>query len=803
MRLSYNWLKEYVNIGLSADDLADRLTNSGIEVGSVDKFGTYLTDVVVGVVEKKNEHPYKNNLSMLEVYSGQEILSIVCGAKNMKVGDKVVLAKIDSELPGNRVIRETNIHGTMSQGMLCSAHEIGLDLGDEDEILILDDTAEVGERVDKILGFDDYILDLELTPNRADCLSMIGLAHEVSALTGIKVTLPSITVKEVAEETSKLIKVQVDDEKLCSRYTARIIKDATIKSSPLWLQLKLFKAGIRPINNIVDITNLVMLEFGQPLHAFDLDKLDTDSIVVRRAKENEVLVTLDGIDRNLDKDVLVISDHKKAIALAGVMGGEETEISTNTKNILLEAAAFDPINIRRTARKYQLPSEASQRFEKGIDPEVIICSQNRSASMIAEMSGGVVTRGVVDKDFTSNEPVLINIRQNKINNVLGIEISGDQTKKIFTGLGFSCEEDRNDSLKVTVPLRRSDIKIEEDLIEEIVRIYGYDKIPLTLPKCQMVENGETVEERVFRETKNYLTAVGFYESVTNSFINKAGLYRLNLDEDDSLMKAIPVKNPISEEQGVMRTTLIPGLMRVAQHNFSHRELNQLFYEIGKIYMPETLPVSEAPEEKNMLALIATGVLPEANWAVESLPVDFFLIKGILERLFSLLRIKNVSFNLSQKSYTHPTRSAIVSIGNEEIGMIGQLHPTVAASWDIEQPIYFSEIDFDLIVSKTMIVPKVNRLPRYPSSRRDIAIVVSREIPAEKIEKTIYVAGGNVVQQVVLFDLYEGEQVPEGKRSMAYSIVFRSDKATLTDAEINLAQDNIKNELFQLGAVLRG
>jgi len=802
MQISYNWLKEYVPLDLSADKLAEKLTFSGIEVGSVERFGPVLPEVIVALVTKVEEHPHKRNLSLVQVNSGKDDYSIVCGAKNMKSGDKVVLAKVGAELPGGRLIKESEIHGTPSRGMLCSAHEIGLDLREEDEILILDETAQVGDRVDQILQFDDYILDLELTPNRADCLSMVGVALEVSALTGAEVTVPVPAFEEISEETKNLIKVVVEDKDLCPRYTARIIKGVKVKRSPLWLQLKLLKAGIRPINNIVDITNFVMWESGQPLHAFDLDKLNTDVMNIRRAMDKETLVTLDGIERKLNPEVLVIADKNRPVALAGVMGGEDTEIDDNTSNILLEAASFHAANIRRTSRCYQLPSEAAQRFEKGIDPEAVVYSQNRAAALLADFAGGEITSGIVDQDFTAKEPVLINIRQERINHLLGIDIPAGKVKKIFCGLGFSCVEEIDNSMNVSVPLRRGDIKIEEDLIEEVARIYGYDKIPLVLPRSQMVENSKTVAEIILNQTKQLLSAAGLDETVNPSFINKTALYRLNLTEEDPLMQVIPVQNPLSEEQGVMRTTLLPGLLKVAQYNYKHREINQLFYELNTVYIAKSLPLADLPAEKIKLAIIATGLISDLNWAAKPLEVDYFLIKGIVEELLMRLGLEKVNFVAEARSFTHPTRSAVINVAGEELGVVAQLHPSVAVNWDIDQPVYICELDFDLLVSQAKIVPEFTALPRYPSSRRDIALVVPREITADAITNTIIKAGGNIVKQVKLFDLYEGEQVPEGKRSMAYSLLFRSDDATLNENEINQVQKSIEKSLNELGAVLR-
>ncbi len=802
MRVSYDWLLDYIDPGISPEDLAELFTLTGIEVGAVEYFGSSLPGVVVGEVKSLEPHPGRSNLVLVDTDVGEEVLKIVCGAKNMQVGDKVPVAKPGSELPGGRLIEKAVIHGASSAGMLCSAQELGLELGAEDEILVLDQPAKIGDPVEQVLGYGDQILCLELTPNRPDCLSMLGVAHEVAALTGNKVSMPRFSPPETDETIDEIFKISIEDTDLCPRYTARVINEVKIGKSPLWMQLRLLKADIRPINNVVDVSNYVMWEFGQPLHTFDLELLDSNEIVVRRAKMDETVVTLDGMERKLDQEALVITDGLQPVALAGVMGGENTEINPSTRKVLIEAASFNPTNIRRTARRYNLPSEASQRFEKGVNPEAVIWSQDRAALLISELTGGKVFRGIIDQNAVPCRETNIRIRPEKINKVLGLEITEGEIIAILSRLGFIIQQPENDLLDVTVPLRRTDVTLEEDIVEEVARLYGYDKIPITLPRGELLDNRQSTDEKLQGLIGEVLTACGYYECITYSFINPSSLIQLRLPGHDPRMQAIPVQNPFSEEQAVMRTTLLPGLLKVIQHNYSHRQLNQMLFEIGSVFEAKSLPLEELPAEKVKLAIATTGHIPEPNWLVPSLEADFFAIKGALEALFNRLQIDTARFVPDVLPFSHPSRCALIMVEELELGYLGQLHPEVAGAWEIDQPVTVCEIDMSLLTQKANLVPRVIPLPRYPAANRDLAVVVPREIPAEQLEKTIREAGGNLVSEVKLFDLYEGKQIPEGKRSLAYSITFRTEEKTLTDTEVNQAQSDIEKALFSLGAVLR-
>ncbi len=802
MRVPYSWLLEFINPGLSPEELADRFTMSGVEVGAVEPFGQSMPGVVVGRVVSMEAHPGRSNLVLVKIDSGSEIFDIVCGARNMKPGDLVPLAKPGSELPGGRRIETATIYGALSRGMICSAHELGLELGAEDEILILNGNMALGTEVDRALGFDDMILHLEITPNRADCLSLLGVAYETAALTGAEVKMPPLDLIESGGAIDEALSISVTAPDLCSRYTARVVTGVKIGPSPLWMQLRLLKAGIRPISNIVDITNYVMWEFGQPQHAFDLGLVKNSRVIVRRGENKETLVTLDGVERKLDREVLVIADPEKPVGLAGVMGGENTEITSATEEVLIEAAVFDSPNTRRTARRYNLPSEASQRFEKGVNPEAVLWSQDRAAKLMSELAGGTILKGVIDIKSAHPEPARIKVDPRRVNRILGLEIPAPEIESIMDRLAFTVEKSDDQCLNVTVPARRADIQIEEDIVEEVARLHGYDKIPITLPEGALLENRESASDQVQRLTRDVITAAGFYECITYSFINPAGLDSLRLPDEDWRRHPIPVQNPFSEEQAVMRTTLLPGMLKTVRHNLSYRELDQALFEVGAVFKPLRLPLEELPDEQVKLAMAVTGQAPAPNWLTPSRDADFFTIKGALETLLNRFQVAGVEYEPRTLPFSHPTRSAVILADGEELGHICQVHPEVAAAWEIDQAVTVAEIDLQMIVSKASLVPRYVPLPRYPAANRDIAIVVTRDIPAEKLKKAIIEAGGEITGEVGLFDLYEGKQIPEGKRSLAFSITFRREEGTLTETEINAAMQKIEAALSALGAELR-
>ncbi|HOB28926.1 MAG: phenylalanine--tRNA ligase subunit beta [Dethiobacteria bacterium] len=802
MRIAYSWLKEYIDLELSPEELAEKLTLAGVEVEAVEQFAEISDRVVVGEIITLKPHPHNSRLLVAGVDPGDgSPLQIVCGAPNIAAGQKVPLALPGAVLPGRGCLEALEIERVFSEGMLCSGKELGLELGSPDGVLILDPPAKTGSPLSEALELNDHILILDLTPNRADCLGLLGIAYEVAALTGAAVKHPPAEPPEAPECTAALLRVDVQEPLLCPRYTARVIEDLTVGSSPLWLQLRLLKSGLRPINNVVDITNYVMWEYGQPLHAFDFNLTRGGEIIVRRGRSDETLVTLDGDERVLDEEVLVIADAAGPVALGGVMGGESTEINPSTRSVLLEAALFNPVSVRRTARRYHIPSEASQRFERGVNPAWVAEASGRAALMISELAGGRVLRGLIDSYPAPVQPRRVMVRPYRINEILGLKIPSAEVSDILSRLGFTIKPEGR-RLEVTVPLRRNDIFLEEDIVEEVARLYGYDKIPATLPRGELLESREELPERLQGLVRETLTACGFNEIITYSFINPTSLRSLGLPEGDPRLEAIPLRNPLSEEQSIMRTTLLPGLLKTLQDNFYHREMNQLLFEVGAAYLPRQLPLEELPDEKLRLSLGATGELPVANWYTASRPAGFFVVKGAIEALLKRFGINRVEYLPAELPFNHPTRSAVIRIAGEEAGFLGELRPQVAEKWDYPQPVTVAELDLEMLIARANLVPRVTPLPKYPAGLRDIAVVVPRALSAGELKRLIYEAGGGLVEQVTLFDLYEGAQIPPGMRSLAFTITYRHPDRTLTEAEINAAQARIEAALSKLGAALR-
>lgn len=807
MRVPYNWLQEYIDLDLSPEELAEALTLAGVEVETVEPFGDKLERVVVARVLSVERHPHSGALAVVRVDAGNgSPREVVCGAANVAPGQLVPLALPGALLPGRSgPLQVVEVGGICSQGMLCSAAELGLELPDGMEnILILESPAQPGRAVARILELEEPVLSLDLTPNRADCLGLLGVAWEIAAITGAPVKMPRFA--EAVEETipvEQATRVSIRDPSLCSRYTARLIRGIKIGPSPLQMQLRLLKVGIRPICNAVDTTNYVMWEYGQPLHAFDFDLVRGEEIIVRRAEDGESLVTLDGVERNLDPQVLVIADRKRPIGLAGVMGGENTGIGPDTRNILLEAAMFDPVNIRRTARRFTLPSEASQRFERGINPEWVAEAQNAASHRMALLGGGCVLQGMVDVYPVPHRPRTLAVRPHRVNEILGVKVPERRTIEILERLGCTVERGPYPSLEVTVPLRRGDVVLEEDVVEEVARLYGYENIPVTLPRGELISCRPPLEQRLQALVRETLVAGGLSEIITLSFHNPVLLQKLRLPPNDPRLKAIPLLNPLSEEQGVMRTTLLPGLLKTVQHNLHFQEVDQLLFELGAVYRPRELPLQELPEERLYLGLAAAGRLPGANWLVPRQAADYFVLKGILENLCFRLGITAVQYMPARLPFLHPVRGALVIAGGIELGYLGQLHPAVGEAWDLDQEVTVAELALAPLLEQADPVPRCVPLPRYPASLRDIAVVVPVEIPVRDLEQVIRTAGGELVESVTLFDLYQGAQITPGKRSLAFAITYRSPVKTLTEAEVTAAHDRITAALAREGAELRG
>lgn len=782
MIVTYNWLKEYVDIDLSPESLADLLTMIGLEVEGVHSVGGGMDDVVVALVEERAQHPNADKLSLCRVNSGKEVLSIVCGARNFKAGDKVALARIGAVLPGDFRIKRSKIRGSESFGMLCSEKELGL--AEESEgIMILDPALELGIPLFDALGLKDTVFEIGLTPNRADCLSVIGVAREIAAKLGKRVKYPEFQLKESGAAITEKASVKVEDPDLCPRYTARYIGGCTIAPSPAWMVNRLNAVGIRSINNVVDITNYVLLEYGHPLHAFDFSFIGGGTVIVRRAGEGEVFTTLDGQERVLTGSDLTIRDAGKVIALAGIMGGENSEIRDTTCDILLESACFAPTAIRRTSKRLGMHTESSHRFERGADIQVLPSALDRAAGLIAELAGGTIAQGVIDVYPQPVDPRVIAVRLDRIAQILGVGLSGDAVTEMFRNLEFSVTPAEPGVLQVTVPTFRVDIEREIDLIEEAARLNGYENIPVTMPEVRLFSDRPSRHQRLGRRIRDILVAHGLSEVVNYSFINPKSLDRILLPQDDPRRNCVEILNPLTEEQSVMRTSLLPGLLETAARNASFRLLNLHLFEMRRVYLANQ--ERELPDEPVFVAGLMSGARDPEVWNRTTEPVDFYDAKGLLENILGSLAIERLKFEaVEPEPYFHPGKSCRVYSGEELLGLFGELHPTVQENYGFEKPVYYFELNFEQLVTFSADVSSVSPPPRFPDTFRDIAMLVGDEIASGAIVECIR---GNRIPEmegVEIFDLYKGSSIPAGQKSIAVRVRYRSNERTLTDEEVN-------------------
>ncbi|NMB26053.1 MAG: phenylalanine--tRNA ligase subunit beta [Firmicutes bacterium] len=789
MRISYDWLKDYVDVDVPVVELADLLTLSGSEVESVGPLGPDLHGkIVVAKITHLEDHPTgKLQVALADIGEGSR--RIVTGAPNVAVGQKVPLALAGATLPSGQVIETADFQGIVSQGMLCSLSE--LELGDDNSgIMILPDDTPVGLPLAEALQLDDTIIELELYPNRPDCLSVIGIAREVAAITGKDLRTPEITVVEKGEPIDALTSITVEDPELCPLYTARIVKNVHVGPSPLWLQQRVTAGGMRPINNVVDVTNYVLLEMGQPLHAFDYDTLEEGRIVVRRARPQEMITTLDHEDRVLDPDTLVIADAEKPACIAGIMGGAISEVTDKTSSILLEAAIFHGANIRRTSRRLGLRSEASARFEKGLDPQGVTKALDRAAQLLAEIAGGEVCQGVAIADAVERPEIVVNLRPKMCNRLLGVEIPVANMIDILERLGFEVTK-QDGQLEVKVPSHRLDIELEADLIEEVARLYGYDRIPATLPKGTG-RGGEDERLNVIGDIRNLLVGVGLTETMTYSFDSPTSYDKLRLPADHRLRRAVTIRNPLTEDMGILRTTLISQMLEVARHNVRHQQGDLQIFQLGAVYIPKELPIKEQPDELQTLGILLMGNYPR-EWGFPPRVADFFDLKGLVEALFDSLGVE-CQWKAANHPSFHPGRCATVQIGDNILGILGEIHPEVGSKWELPARAYVAEINLEHVLPFVGREIQVEKLPRFPAVARDLALVAPDDIPAERILKTIQAHGGELVKGITLFDVYQGRQIPAGHRSLAYSIRYQAPDRTLTDKEIQAAEDAIMDGL---------
>lgn len=805
MRVSYKWLQEFVDINISPQELADRLTMAGVAVEKVHYLGEGISNVVTGQILQIDKHPNADKLVICQVTTdGENRIQIVTGATNVREGHKVPVAMVGAKLPNGLTIKKSKLRGEPSHGMLCSGQELGIDTkllpADQQQgIMILPEDTPLNVDIVEYLGLDDYVLELDLTPNRGDCLSMIGVAREVAVLLGVPMRMPETQPVEDGPDIAGLAQVDIEDPDLCQRYVCRLVQGVKIGPSPAWLQQRLRAADIRPINNIVDITNYVMLELGQPLHAFDYDQLTDHHIIVRRAKPNESLTTLDNTERKLNENMLVITDPAGPTAVAGVMGGLDSEVTDNTKNILIESAYFNPISIRRTAKALALRSDASARFEKGIDIAGCVRACDRAAFLMQQLAGGTVAKGVVDN---YPQPVMektITLRPERVEHLLGVSITKQQMVDILTALQFKVQQ-QADRLLVTVPTFRPDVSIEEDLIEEVARIYGYNNIPATLMTGSTTQGKRNAKQQLLYKIRDLLVSCGLTEVVTYSFVSPKVFDLMNLPADSKFRQALKLQNPLSEEQSIMRTVPVPSLLEVIQRNHHRQVQNGAVFEIGPVFYPvEGQPL---PDERLTLAMVFSGST-EQSWNTPAQPMDFFYAKGILEVLFDRIGLKNVRFVRHNDPSFHPGRTAAIQVGESIIGVVGELHPKVLENYDLPHRAVACKIDLYDLMEQPMSLPRHQSLPKFPAVERDLAIVVKQDVVTQDMLDAIGDAGGKLLKHVKVFDVYQGSQVPEGCKSQGFSLYFQAADRTLTDEEVSKQMEKITSALEQkFNATLR-
>ena len=806
MNVTLNWLKTYIDFKFSPSELADRLTMLGIEVESIKQLGADLEGVVIGSVTAIRPHPNADKLVLCQVDVGETVeLQIVCGAPNVREGMLAPVATIGATLSIGLTIKRAKLRGETSQGMLCSEKELGLS-EDAAGLMELPTDIPLGTPLSEALGLDDVVFELEITPNRPDCLSLLGVAREIRAETGNPLKLPTVDLKESEIDIRDLTSVTINASDLCPRYAARVIQGVKVAESPAWLQQRLESVGVGVINNIVDITNFVLMEYGQPLHAFDYHKLTENRIVVRRATEGERITTLDEVNRELTPDMLVIADAEKPVALAGVMGGYDSEITETTCDVLLESAYFNPSSIRATAKALGVSTEASYRFERGADPGAVPAALDRASQLIAELADGTVCEGVIDV-YSGQQPLTqIQLRPERVNFVLGTALEAVEMAQILSRLGFDVNT-AGDVYEVTVPTFRSDVTREIDLIEEIARVYGYDNIPTTLPKGDIPVPALNLKTEVRGRIKGFLLAAGMMEAVNYSFCHPNCFDKIRLETDSRLRAAVPLRNPLSPEMSVLRPTLMPGLLQNAQHNRNHQIDTIALFEIGSVFVRDgesgRSDLRIATLEPERVTGILAGQIGEGVYNNPYRHPDFFDIKGLVEGLLEVCGIVDYTLQKTSAPIFHPGRNAEVLLDDRQLGTFGEAHPEVLENYDLPYKAYLFEFDLEGLVDAATFAKRFEPISIYPKVVRDLAIVVDDGTLSDMPTALIYATGGDAVESVRLFDVYEGEQVPEGKKSLAYTVTYHSATETLTDKAVNALHDKVVKRLNQeLGAELR-
>lgn len=800
MLISNEWLKEYVTIDDSVSNLAERITRTGIEVDDLIDYTKDIKNLVVGFVKSKEKHPDADKLNVCQVDIGEdEPVQIVCGAPNVDAGQYVIVAKVGGRLPGGIKIKRAKLRGERSEGMICSLQEIGISSNYipksfESGIYVFSEAQVPGTDALQALYLDDQVMEFDLTPNRADALSMIGTAYEVAALYNTKMTKPETTSNELDLSANDELTVTIENEDKVPYYSARVVHDVTIEPSPIWMQARLIKAGIRPINNVVDISNYVLLEYGQPLHMFDQDAIGSQQIVVRQANEGEKMTTLDDTERELLTSDIVITNGQTPIALAGVMGGDFSEVKEQTSNIVIEGAIFDPVSIRHTSRRLNLRSESSSRFEKGIATEFVDEAVDRACYLLQTYANGKVLKDRVSSGELGAFITPIDITADKINRTIGFDLSQNDIVTIFNQLGFDTEIN-DDVITVLVPSRRKDITIKEDLIEEVARIYGYDDIPSTLPVFDKVTSGQLTDRQYkTRMVKEVLEGAGLDQAITYSLVSKEDATAFSMQQ----RQTIDLLMPMSEAHASLRQSLLPHLIEAASYNVARKNKDVKLFEIGNVFFANG--EGELPDQVEYLSGILTGDYVVNQWQDKKETVDFYLAKGVVDRVSEKLNLE-FSYRRADIDGLHPGRTAEILLENKVVGFIGELHPILAADNDLKRT-YVFELNFDALMAVSVGYINYQPIPRFPGMSRDIALEVDQNIPAADLLSTIHAHGGNILKDTLVFDVYQGEHLEKGKKSIAIRLNYLDTEETLTDERVSKVQAEIEAALIEQGAAIR-
>ena len=800
MFISKEWLESFVEINQPVNVLAEKITRTGIEVDDIIDYTKDIKNLVVGYIQSKAPHPDADKLSLCQVDIGEEApVQIVCGAPNVDAGQSVIVATVGGRLPGGIKIKRAKLRGERSEGMICSLQEIGISSNlvpkqFEEGIYVFTSDVKPGTDALTALYLNDQVMEFDLTPNRADALSMIGTAYETAALYNMPLKKPETQCETTSEQATDELSISVQNQDKVPYYSARIVKNVQIQPSPEWMQMRLIKAGIRPINNVVDISNYVLLEYGQPLHMFDKDHIGSDQIEVRQAKAEEKMTTLDDQERTLKESDIVITNGDSPIAIAGVMGGDFSEVTENTTNVIIEGAIFDPVSIRHTSRRLNLRSEASSRFEKGIATEFVDEAVDRACYLLQQYASGMVVKDRVAEGDLGQFVTPIEITVEKVNKTIGFDLSREEIEAIFVQLGFETTLEGN-TLTVMVPSRRKDITIKEDLIEEIARIYGYDEIPSTLPVFEHVTPG-TLNDRQAktRIVKATLEGAGLSQAINYSLVDKARATDFALQDRST----ISLLMPMSEAHATLRQSLIPHLIDDVSYNVARSNHHVALYELGRVFFGNE--EDQLPDEVEYLSGILTGDYAVNTWQSKKEAIDFFVAKGIVERIAEILDIQ-FEYEAGEITGLHPGRTALVKLNNEIVGFVGELHPQTENDYDLKQT-YVFELNYDKLMSVSVGYINYQPIPRFPGVSRDIALVINRATPSAQIVNVIKNNGGDILQKTEVFDVYEGEHVAEDEKSIALRLSYLDTKQTLTDDKVNDVHDRILEALQAEGATIR-